>query len=365
MLIPYSTDAPLYHFPWVTIGLISVNVAASVACLVFLDGDWGLWMLEFGRLRPHQWLTSNFVHFGLLHLIGNMLFLWGFGIVVEGKLGWWRMLVVYLGVGVIECAVTQVAMLMAQEGGAGGASGAISALMVMCILWAPLNNAQVVFVFHFYFIRTFNAPYWALAGFFVGYDVLMVLVNGFSMSTSLLHLLGAMIGAGVGVAMLTFRLVDCERWDLFSVIVGRHRSDGYEPWNSVKTAPAPTKLSIEATLRELELHLQEGRPELAEAGRQMLMKTVPEFQLAEPLHRQIINGLFQKQRFAQSISVLSDYRRTFVEQRNWATLQMAEAMHYQGQSPVAAEFLKEIDASSLSATDHHKMRQLAESIRRG
>ena len=40
-----------------------------------------------------------------------MIFLWGFGLVVEGKLGWWKYLLVYLGIGVTQCALEQTVML--------------------------------------------------------------------------------------------------------------------------------------------------------------------------------------------------------------------------------------------------------------
>ena len=38
-------------------------------------------------LRPWEWLTHAFVHAGLLHLLGNLLFLFFFGSVVEGRIG--------------------------------------------------------------------------------------------------------------------------------------------------------------------------------------------------------------------------------------------------------------------------------------
>ena len=40
-----------------------------------------------------------------------MVFLWGFGLVVEGKLGWWRFLLIYLAIGVTQCAFEQTIML--------------------------------------------------------------------------------------------------------------------------------------------------------------------------------------------------------------------------------------------------------------
>src|SRR5437867_9548243 len=101
IIIPINTDAPIYHWPWMTLVLIAAN------CGVFFLTGHGAdeegcegWLLRFGHgLHPVEWVANNFLHFGWLHLIGNMIFLWGYGIVVEGKLGWWRHLLVYLLIG--------------------------------------------------------------------------------------------------------------------------------------------------------------------------------------------------------------------------------------------------------------------------
>lgn len=110
MILPFSTDAPIYHFPWMTIVLIVVN------CITFALTGMGLnsegWLLQYGNgLHPVEWLAYSFLHFGPLHLVGNMFFLWAFGIVVEGKLGWWKFLAIYLGVGVAGGFLIQLAML--------------------------------------------------------------------------------------------------------------------------------------------------------------------------------------------------------------------------------------------------------------
>src|SRR5579862_4155845 len=89
------------------------------------------WALQFGQgLHPLQWITNNFLHADILHLVGNMFFLWGFGLVVEGKLGWWRFLLLYLTMGAIYGFIIQAVMLGA-HGAALGASGVIFGLMAI------------------------------------------------------------------------------------------------------------------------------------------------------------------------------------------------------------------------------------------
>ena len=76
VLFPYSTDAPLYHWPIATVLLIAINVAAF--CGQMSTADQGAaYILEFGNgLHPVEWITSNFLHASLSHLAGNMVFLW-------------------------------------------------------------------------------------------------------------------------------------------------------------------------------------------------------------------------------------------------------------------------------------------------
>ena len=258
MLIPLSTDAPIYHFPFATIGLIVTNV---VCFGLTAGGDvesaesWIPYSLQYGNgLHPIQWVTSNFLHAGLMHLIGNMIFLWGFGLVVEGKLGWWRFLLVYLAIGVVQCAVEQTIMLghdplddhkdrieellevdiddlppeereeMRKEfagssPGSLGASSIIYGLLAIALVWAPKNEMTVI-LFILYRGIMFEITIMAYAIWYIGWEIVSMLFMGLEMSTELLHLMGAAVGFGVGVLLLKRGWVDCEGWDLFAVLSG-------------------------------------------------------------------------------------------------------------------------------------------------
>ncbi|MCX5964205.1 MAG: rhomboid family intramembrane serine protease [Cyanobacteria bacterium] len=81
-------------------------------------------------------ITSQFLHGGLTHLIGNMLFLWIFGNNVEDKLGRVRFLIFYLMVGVLSGLTQWVFSAQSMIPGLG-ASGAIAGVMGAYILRFP------------------------------------------------------------------------------------------------------------------------------------------------------------------------------------------------------------------------------------
>ena len=93
LIAPYSTDAPIYYRPWVTGSLIVANVLIFFATTFQLmtgnvEEESIAWLiLDFKTINPLQWITGAFMHGDFMHLLGNMFFLWAFGLVVEGKIG--------------------------------------------------------------------------------------------------------------------------------------------------------------------------------------------------------------------------------------------------------------------------------------
>ena len=92
------------------------------------------------------WLTlftSIFMHGGLAHLGGNMLYLWIFGDNVEESLGHVRYLLVYLACGLVA-SLSHVALAPDSIIPSLGASGAISGVMGMYLVWFPENRVRVL-----------------------------------------------------------------------------------------------------------------------------------------------------------------------------------------------------------------------------
>ena len=218
MLIPYGTDAPVYHFPFATIGVIVINTVMFCATGMGYDPSYDWLILEYDKINPLQWVTAAFMHASWGHLIGNMIFLWCFGLVVEGKLGWARFSWLYLGLALADGAIGQIPMFLIFDscGGALGASGVIFALMAVSLVWAPQNDMHCLFVGSFFFVRTIDVPIFALGLFYFAVELLMLAIGGFHMSSEMLHLLGMSVGFPFAIYMLRKDLVDCEGWDIFS-----------------------------------------------------------------------------------------------------------------------------------------------------
>lgn len=178
------------------------------------------WVLQYGAgLWPAQWLCSAFMHGGVFHLLGNMIALWAFGLVVEGKLGWKRYVPLYLALAVGESALEQTLMLGMSEGASLGASSAIMGVLAIAAVWAPDNDFECFYWFGFFFMGTTSVPILGVAVFYIGFDLLMAVLGGVlggGITGSFLHLLGAALGFPLGVWMLKRGAVDCEGWDLFS-----------------------------------------------------------------------------------------------------------------------------------------------------
>ena len=157
-MIPLKDTVATRTFPFVTLGLVALNVAVFVheASLGWqLDHAVRLWGLVPARLvywtdlggaplDPFRFLplfTSMFWHGSLLHLAGNLLFLWIFGDAVEDRLGHSRYLLFYL-LGGAAAGLTQVALMPESTLPTVGASGAIAAVLGAYLISFP--RARVV-----------------------------------------------------------------------------------------------------------------------------------------------------------------------------------------------------------------------------
>jgi membrane associated rhomboid family serine protease len=128
-------------FPIVTISIIVAN--ALVFVLELIGGE--AFVTQWSVIPAHivagrhliTILTSQFMHAGWMHIIGNMVFLWAFGPEIEDTMGRLRYLVFYLLSGLVA-SLAQIAAMPTSTVPNLGASGAIAGVMgAFCITFIP------------------------------------------------------------------------------------------------------------------------------------------------------------------------------------------------------------------------------------
>jgi len=114
--------------------------------------------------------TSMFMHGGLLHVLGNMLYLWIFGDNVEDAMGHGRFLVFYLLCGLIATA-TQSVLSLHSAVPQIGASGAIAGVLAAYFMLYPYSRVLTLIPI-FFFVRLIPIPAVILLGFWFLFQVM-------------------------------------------------------------------------------------------------------------------------------------------------------------------------------------------------
>ncbi len=149
-------------------------------------------------------LVCMFLHGGLLHVAGNMLFLWIYGDNVESRLGPLRYLFWYLATG---AAATSFHALLSRDSPLPllGASGAISGVLGFYFVWFPKNHVRVLWFLPPFLMQVFEIPARLVLSVYLLLDNLLPLLLGGS-GGGVAH--GAHIGgflAGLAAAWVTDR----------------------------------------------------------------------------------------------------------------------------------------------------------------
>jgi len=159
VFIPVYDQNPLrsIHFQAVTVSLIAINIAVFILQVTALPVQVVLGfalvpadLVGMGAAVPSATpsageiaiperltlLSYMFFHGDILHLAGNMLFLWVFGDNVEDALGHFRFLIFYLACGVVG-GLTHTLMMPTSELPLIGASGAVAGVIAAYLMLHP------------------------------------------------------------------------------------------------------------------------------------------------------------------------------------------------------------------------------------
>ena len=155
-MIPLNDTEPNRYggFPFVTIGLIAVNMMAYLLELIWTDIDPNFFY-KFGSTpaivmagtgpTALATVTQMFLHTGLLHLVFNMIPLWAFGRRVEDACGPLRFLLYYLLCGVGADILSTVIRIWVDPNVPGiGASGALFGVMSAYLVLFPEGRIRTV-----------------------------------------------------------------------------------------------------------------------------------------------------------------------------------------------------------------------------
>ena len=166
-MIPLNDENPSYSTPVVVYALIAINVVVFLHEMSLgrgLDGFFQLYAVIPQQLTASlngipvnqpvpeilTLITSQFLHGGLMHIGGNMLFLWTFGDNIEHDLGHVKFLLFYLACGVLA-GLTHWFFGMQSAVPTVGASGAIAGVMGAYLIKYPrakiLTLLPLLFIF--------------------------------------------------------------------------------------------------------------------------------------------------------------------------------------------------------------------------
>ena len=214
-MFPIRDNLPTRRFAWVTLALITANVLTFLAELLWMsDGTLDQAIYSMGVV-PYEvahtfsfsvavtFLTSMFLHGGVMHIAGNMLYLWIFGNNVEDTLGRPRFLLFYLLCGFAASG----AQVLAQPDATVptiGASGAIAGVLGAYILMFPRARVDTVLLL-WRFIRIVRLPAVVVLGFWFVLQLFSGLLS-FGLATSggvawFAHIGGFIAGMAVGLLL--------------------------------------------------------------------------------------------------------------------------------------------------------------------
>lgn len=184
-MIPLKDDNPRRSFPFVTYLIIAVNVLVFFHQIRLPANLAQKFIYTYGAV-PYQiinghnlqsMLTSMFLHGGLLHLGGNMLYLYIFGDNIESLCGHIRFFFFYL-----LCGLLAFASHFVLDPGSSvpmvGASGAISGVLGAYAVRFPRARVHVLIPLFIWIWRIFAIPAAIVLGFWFIMQLFSALMSG-------------------------------------------------------------------------------------------------------------------------------------------------------------------------------------------
>ena len=245
MFIPLGTSNVLRRKPTANYVLIGLNVIVFVIPFVLplivntfannserelttaaVERGIGTLALMPNHPQLHQFVSYAFLHAGIWHIVGNMLFLFVFGNNVNDRLGHVGYVLLYLG-GAIFSGFGQ-AFFHPEPIPVVGASGAVAAITGAYMVLFPKTHIHILF--WFFIITTFEVPalYFIMFKLVLLDNVIMPKISGGGNVAYTAHLAGYFFGVMIPMSMLALKLLPHSHFDLWAVAQRWQRRREYQ-----------------------------------------------------------------------------------------------------------------------------------------
>ncbi|MBL9120209.1 MAG: rhomboid family intramembrane serine protease [Phycisphaerae bacterium] len=253
LLIPIAVDVPMARWPWMNWAIIALTI-------IFLpiadagDSNIGAWCVAGGE----HWLghlLHPLAHLDVIHLFGNMLFLWVFGNAICAKIGNLPYLAVYFVGALLGSLITSV--LNPTPG--IGASGAINTVVGFFLAWYALNDVRMFLLLIIRPITFELAAYWVIL-MWLAFDVWGAL-GGDGFVDYVAHVMGFLLGFGAAIALLKLGWVTMDDDERSILDILKDRAPiGEEPTSARKAIQVRIPLPTPDNARPTGQPSQQRRP---------------------------------------------------------------------------------------------------------
>jgi len=214
LIFPYRVKNPWKAFPIATISIISLNVIIYILTSLSnycLAADFDLiepYCFEMGKSNVFTIFSAMFLHADILHIAGNMLFLWVFSPPIEDRLGIPRYLAVYFATGTVGSLLQGTIDLMAADKTLPGlgASGAVMGIMGaywFIFSWSTVCVAYFIWLFYFIFRGVWQVKAFWVIGIYIALDLVQGILaeKGAGGVANFAHVGGGAAGIALCLAM--------------------------------------------------------------------------------------------------------------------------------------------------------------------
>ncbi len=337
--LPIGTTRPCWRVPYVTYIMMIVTIVAF-GLQVHLGDSMPQGFVP-AHPNPLMWIASIFMHGGLLHLFGNMLFLWLFATLTEDIFGPWLLLGFYfagnLGATMLHALMGLLAAPASLEVPVVGASGAIAGIMGLasvCFLNTKVRVWYLIGILFFWRVGATEIAAPAFLGLWAGWEVLQGLfatamqaqagaaaggiahwahVGGFALG------LGGALALGLHRRAVRIDLVDGRMPALDQLDVYQQRGDlermaqrapeDADVWHALARSREQSEspaMAAKAYQKALLLFLREGRPEKAVESWTGMMEHGQQIELPDNLRFQLACALGDCGRKREAFAIFRD-----------------------------------------------------------